>query len=225
MFDRTELPTLGVLTAKLKHPRTETVIDVEFYVTNRDDPILGTDACRRLDMLRIVEQNICELTPATSTPPQPPLSLSKRVTAIKQFADLFHGTLGHLEGDVHLDTDIRIFHVFYTDVAPVQMPLRHLPVALRDRESKHSLTRWSKMTSSRQSLNLRGGCRRCLSSQNSRTESGSALTPLNRALQRSVYYMLTIDDKLLKLSNAKVFSTVDAKSAFWQLKLDEQSSM
>jgi hypothetical protein len=50
-------------------------------------------------------------------------------------------------------------------------------------------------------------------------------TPLNKALQRSVYYMPTIDDILPTLSNAKVFSTVDAKSAFWQLKLDEQSSM
>jgi len=59
MFDRTELPTLGVLTAMLKHPRTGKVIDVEIYVTERDDPILGIDVCRRLDMLRIVEENIC----------------------------------------------------------------------------------------------------------------------------------------------------------------------
>jgi len=35
-------------------------------VTERDDPILGIDACRRLDMLRIVEENICELTSATT---------------------------------------------------------------------------------------------------------------------------------------------------------------
>ena len=94
-------------------------------MTNREDPILGIDACRRLDMLRIVEENICELTPSTSTPPQPPSSLSKHVTeddVIKRFADLFDGTLGHLKGDVHLDVD--------TDVAPVHMPLRRLPVKL-----------------------------------------------------------------------------------------------
>ena len=48
--------------------------------------------------------------------------------------------------------------------------------------------------------------------------------PLNRALQRSTYYMPTIDDVLPKLANAKVFSTFDAKSAFWMLKLDEPSS-
>jgi hypothetical protein len=36
--------------------------------------------------------------------------------------------------------------------------------------------------------------------------------------------MPTIDDVLPKLSNAKIFSTFDAKSAFWHLKLDEPSS-
>jgi len=220
MFDRTELPTLGLLTAKLMHPRTRTVIDVEFYVTMRDDPILGIDACRRLDMLRIVEENICELTSAITPPPPSSSSRTGRVTeddVIKQFADLFDGALGHLEGDVHLEVD--------PDVAPVQMPLRRLPVALRDRVEAElrqmviddvivpvtTPTRWisALLVVAKQPK----GIRICIDP-----------TPLNRALQRSVYYMPTIDDILPKLSNAKIFSTVDAKSAFWQLKLDEQSS-
>jgi len=49
------LPTLGVLTAKLKLPQTGKVINIEIYVT-----ILGIDACRRLNMLRSGEENICE---------------------------------------------------------------------------------------------------------------------------------------------------------------------
>ncbi len=36
--------------------------------------------------------------------------------------------------------------------------------------------------------------------------------------------MPTIDDILPSLSKAKVFSVVDAKSAFWHIALDEQSS-
>ena len=40
---------------------------------------------------------------------------------------------------------------------------------------------------------------------------------------RDHYPMTTIDDILCKLSNAKVFSTVDATNAFWHLKLDEES--
>jgi len=156
-----------------------------------------------------------------TSPPQSPSSPTKRLTeddVITKFDDLFDGTLGHLEGDVHLDVD--------TDVAPVQMPLRRLPVALRDRVEAElrqmvkddvftpvtTPTRWvlALLVVAKQ----QNGIRICIDP-----------TPLNRALQRSVYYMPTTDDILPKLSNAKVFSTVDAKSAFWQLTLDEQSSM
>jgi len=47
---------------------------------------------------------------------------------------------------------------------------------------------------------------------------------LNKALLRDHYPLPTIDDVLPKLANAKVFSTVDAKNAFWHLALDEESS-
>ena len=48
---------------------------------------------------------------------------------------------------------------------------------------------------------------------------------LNRALQRSKYYMQTIDDIVPKLTNVKVMSSVDIRQAFWMLKLDKESSM
>ena len=48
--------------------------------------------------------------------------------------------------------------------------------------------------------------------------------PLNKALKRAHYQMPTIDDVLPDLSQAKVFSKLDLSSAFWQLKLDEESS-
>jgi len=49
--------------------------------------------------------------------------------------------------------------------------------------------------------------------------------PLNRALQRSTYYMPTLDDVLSNLSEVKVFSTADIKDAFWHLKLEFESSL
>ncbi len=39
--------------------------------------------------------------------------------------------------------------------------------------------------------------------------------PLNQALKRNLYPLSTIDDLLLGLSTAKVFSVVDAKNGFW----------
>ena len=48
---------------------------------------------------------------------------------------------------------------------------------------------------------------------------------LNRAIKRSHYPMPTIEEVATKLSKAKVFTVLDAKSGFWQIKLDEESSM
>ena len=105
------------------------------------------------------------------------------------------------------------------------MPLRRIPVAMRDRveaELRKMVddgviapvsrpTPWvsALLVVAKQD----GGIRICIDPK-----------PLNKALQHSVYYMPTIDDILPKLTNAKVFSTVDAKSAFWHLKLDDESS-
>ena len=47
---------------------------------------------------------------------------------------------------------------------------------------------------------------------------------LNQALKRSHYPMPTIEEVLPRLSNAKVFSVLDAKDGFWQVKLQEESS-
>jgi len=47
--------------------------------------------------------------------------------------------------------------------------------------------------------------------------------PLNKALKRSEYPMPTIDDVLPQLTKAKVYSIVDCRSGFWNLRLDEES--
>ena len=46
---------------------------------------------------------------------------------------------------------------------------------------------------------------------------------LNRAIKRSHYPMPTIEEVATKLSKAKVFTVLDAKSGFWQIKLDDES--
>lgn len=47
---------------------------------------------------------------------------------------------------------------------------------------------------------------------------------LNRALKRPHYQFTTIDEIIPELGNAKVFSTVDTKKGYWQIKLTEKSS-
>ena len=47
---------------------------------------------------------------------------------------------------------------------------------------------------------------------------------LNQAIKRLKYQMPTLEEVLPNLSNAKVFSTLDAKDGFYQISLDEKSS-
>ena len=47
---------------------------------------------------------------------------------------------------------------------------------------------------------------------------------LNRAIKRSHYPLPTIEEVSTRFSGAKVFSVLDAKCGFWQVKLDEKSS-
>ena len=231
MFDNSELSTIGMLSATLVFQRENTEYNAEFYVTKSTSPVLGIEACRRLKLVH-VNDNISEMRETTTSTPQSdeyrpvPLPRLRRPTTTDQlkestirqrYADLFDGKLGTLEGDVHLEVD--------TSVKPVQLPLRRLPVAIRDRVQRElqtlvdneiiapvtTPTKWvsALLIASKQD----GSLRICIDPK-----------PLNRALQRSTYYMPTIDDVLPKLTNVKVFSTTDAKSAFWHLKLDEESS-
>ena len=45
---------------------------------------------------------------------------------------------------------------------------------------------------------------------------------LNKAIKREHFQLPTLDDILPNLSNAKLFSTVDIRSAYWHVLLDEE---
>ncbi|PIK43225.1 hypothetical protein BSL78_19916 [Apostichopus japonicus] len=47
---------------------------------------------------------------------------------------------------------------------------------------------------------------------------------LNKLLKRPHYPIPAIESILPELANAKIFSVIDAKEAFWQIKLDKESS-
>ena len=48
--------------------------------------------------------------------------------------------------------------------------------------------------------------------------------PLNEALMREHHKLSTLDDVLPKFKNAKIFTKLDVKEAFWHIKLDTKSS-
>lgn len=47
---------------------------------------------------------------------------------------------------------------------------------------------------------------------------------LNAAIEREHYPMTTIEEVVTRMTGAKVFTTLDAQSGYWQMKLDKESS-
>jgi len=201
MYDATELPTIGMITATVRHPATGKQFSLEFYVTEWEDPILGIDACCRLDMLRIVGYNICKMHESSHGSSSSPLSSVLMSTDIfTRYGDLFDGS-GCMAGEeVHVEVD--------PSVSPVQMSLHRLPVALCDQvkaeldklvadEVIAPVTEPTKCVSALLVVQKPEGqgVRICIDQKF-----------LNQALLRSTYYMQTIDDILPQLINSKVMS-------------------
>ena len=181
---------------------------VHFYVVkSKVVPILGKDACVGMGLVKILDCDSINMVKEASI-------LGDSV--LKQYADVFDG-LGELPGEYTLR--------LHPDIAPVVHPPRKLPVALREIVKTEldamtvkgiitPVTEPTKWVSSMVVVQKKNGkVRICLDPRN-----------LNQAIMRSHYPLPTIEEVATRLTNAKVFSVLDAKTGFWQVKLDEASS-
>ena len=137
-------------------------------------------------------------------------------SVLKEFEETFTG-LGSLEGEITI-------HI-RPDAIPVVHPPRRVPIALRDKlqaelkrmEDMEVIQKVTQPTDWVNSLVIvekpNGDIRICLDPKN-----------LNEAIRRPHYAMPTLEDALAKMAGAKYFSKLDAKSGYWNLKLDEGSS-
>jgi len=135
-----------------------------------------------------------------------------------EYSDIFDG-VGCFEGECTINLD--------PNVQPYVCPPRRVPVALQE-PLKQEL---SKLVSEGIIAPLAvdepsdwcnnvvcvtkadGGIRLCLDP-----------AKLNEAIIRPYHYTPTLEDVLPKLSGAKYFSIVDARSGYWNIKLDRKSS-
>ncbi|KAL9970565.1 hypothetical protein ACROYT_G022964 [Oculina patagonica] len=111
------------------------------------------------------------------------------------------------------------------DIKPVQHAPRRVPVPLKARlkekiaemEKQGIIVRETEPTdwiSSLVAVQKPGKLRVCIDPRD-----------LNRAIKRPKYPMPTVEEVLPKLANAKVFTVLDAKDGFHQVKLDKESSL
>ena len=209
MFNKSEMRPLGHVKLKTVNPKNEQCFLVEYTVVPEGHTaLLGAELIQQFDLITLNTDNILSVSDTTTTTELPDV--------VKEFEDVFLGE-GKLEGKLHLEID--------ESVPPVQLPVRKVPFAVKeplkqeiDRlvekgilEPVNVPTDWiSSMVVVRKS---NGKIRLCIDPK-----------PLNQALRRNQYPLPVIDDLLPQLTNAKVFSVVDAKNGFWHVQLEEESS-
>ena len=134
---------------------------------------------------------------------------------MEQFSDVFKG-LGRIPGEYHIDIDKTVKPVKHNArrvAAPLQEAVKQ---KLADLESSRII---AKVTTPTQWINSMVAVRKpnklrlCIDPSD-----------LNKAINRNHYPTPTIDDILPSLTKARIFSVVDAKDGFLQVKLDDESS-
>ena len=203
-FSKHRLKPCGevVLSAKYK----DNVEDVQFFVVETEvESVLSGNICVKLGLLKRVHQ-------LTSNTP-----LARTTVELDDYQKLFKG-LGCLPG---------MYRIELADGAtPVVHSPRKIPVPQREKvveelkrmEKLGVIVRQEEPTEWVNSLVVvqkpNGSVRLCIDPRD-----------LNVAMKRSHYPMKTVDEVASRLQGANTFSILDAKSGFWQLKLDEESSL
>lgn len=178
---------------------------LSFVVVPKDVPaLLGLATCERLNLVRRVL--VVEETNNTEYD-----------SILREYEDVFKG-LGCLPGVHNIQVD--------ETVPPVVHPCRKVPFALKH-QLKEELDRMESLGVIRKideptewvsSLVIvdkkNGKLRICLDPRD-----------LNRAIRREHFKLPTCEEIMAQFANAKYFSKLDPSSGFWQLKLDDVSSM
>ena len=170
-----------------------------FQVVNGDyTPLLGRVTCEEMGLIQRVNYVNIE-------------------TLMKDYADVYSG-LGCLPGEYHITVD--------PDIPPVVHPPRRIPHAKRSK-LKQELDRmvrsgiiekvpinepadWVNSTVVVDKPN--GSVRVCLDPRD-----------LNVAIKREHYPLPTVEEITARCAGAKLFTTLDAENAFYQIKLDKES--
>ena len=174
----------------------------EFYIVNtKSPPVLGLEACTKLGVIKLV----------LSVKNEGPTNF------FTEFKDVFQG-LGKFEGQHHIHVD--------RNYPPVVHPPRRLPHALKKRV-KAELDRMEKLGVVKKTDEPTEWVNSMVVVEKPNSNNlRICLDPkdLNKAIKRQHYRTRTLEDITPKLTGAKFFGKCDARSGYWTIKLDEESS-
>ena len=182
---------------------TKSKSGLQFFVTKHSStPILGREACEKLQLVKRVDM-IRVKAPAT------------KEELVEAYPSVFSG-LGQFPG----------IHHIHPNVTPVVHGCRKIPIAVMDRlkttlqelvdkeviEPVTEPTEWVNSLVITEKKN--GSLRVCLDPRD-----------LNEAIKRQHYSIPTPEEVLCRLSGKSIFTILDEKDGYWQVRLDKSSSM
>lgn len=203
------LDSVGVFNTECLVKGERYQLSFEIVETNQS-PLLSGSTCEQLGLMQFtIPEDVLKMEHERSNP------LTKE-QLIDKYNDVFNSPVESLPGEVHFELD--------TSVRPVQCAPRNVPIAMKtavkaqlDTYQKEGhiadVTEPTDWISNMVIVKRPEKLRICLDPKF-----------LNKALKRSHYIMPTLEDVLYKLPKARIFTLVDAKHAFLQCKLDQESS-
>ncbi|UYV81197.1 K02A2.6-like, partial [Cordylochernes scorpioides] len=181
-----------------QHPIVFQVID------HWEKPILSAETCQKLNLIEI-KADLCKIES----------TWTKQNNLLDKYKDIFEG-IGCLQGEYKLETD--------PTIKPIKQAPRRVPITLRkelkekliDMEKKNIIAKVDYPTDWISNLVLVKSTKKlriCIDPRE-----------LNVALKRAEYPIPTIEKIIPNLQNAKIFTVVDTKDGFWNVKLSDESS-
>ena len=190
-----------------------------FFVVQTNGPlIIGLPTCRSLGLVTLNYAISTEHQAITNDKHWTIIGdEDAKLKILREYNDVFQG-IGCLEGEYHITVD--------PSIPPVIHPPRRVPVALQEplKEELDSLTAKGILSPVKEPTDWVNSCV-CVTKPNGKIRLCLDPKDLNRAIKRPYRYMPTLDDVLPKLSGAKFFTILDARSGYWNVKLDRASSL
>ena len=141
-----------------------------------------------------------------------------RAALLDEYKDLFEGDLGNLPVIYEMRLD--------PDATPVVRPPRKVPIAMEE-SVKRELDRMVKIGAITPVSEPTEWVSQMVAAKKKDGSIRICIDPrdLNKFLRRSHHPVRTVEDVASRMPNAAVFPTLDARSGFWQIKLDYESSL
>nr|XP_049581870.1 uncharacterized protein K02A2.6-like [Syngnathus scovelli]XP_049581871.1 uncharacterized protein K02A2.6-like [Syngnathus scovelli] len=174
-----------------------------------DKPILGGEACEKLQLVKRMES-------LTATAPQQRQPPATKEELLQRYANVLTG-LGEFPGVHHIYVDPSVTPVIHACRNVPLSIMDALKVTIKDSQNRKVITPVNEPTEWVNSLvatkKKNGSLRVCLDPCN-----------LNEAVKRQHYSIPTPEDVRSRLAGKSIFSILDEKDGYWQIKLEEPSS-